>query len=362
MAQPKIPENIYVYYRPNSVGDVRYGNILNADKAHTKDYQKRRDNLIRSNPNPVENITDNKPKSGFRVYNYRGDSFEIEHPDGFIFSITNQNMYDLMRTSTITNCDIQNKLFFNETLLLISETSEIYDEQKEYASNKDAAREFLKTLKFGDLLEDKQKSYSRVYVGKQHIFTIGTSWNDYTPKRSSVLYNVYYAPHTKEYYYCSNEEMALYLMQIDKVSSHNYFIETEDEILQEAHNNIQKNETKGILYFGKKPKKYSDIKYNYVELDSTDDHSVLDGKRKYPKLYYTEINGQKYFISTVVNSESWYNSRHIPISTLKYDHNYYYANLYCIDETSGLPLNGTYINNRRMSFKDAKFGYVEFYV
>lgn len=305
----KIPQKIYVALRYDK--DLVRGFMAVADKEETKYCQKAKD---RANYNAGRNCKSmyitNTANEGFRVIDYTNDGMLVEHPDGFSFFITPRNMFDLIRTCTITNGQIDNKLYFDENLTLISEVSEILSDNLLNEEKLKKRAELLKSLKFND--EFSYNGKTQIMVGRRHILT------------PSSYYSTEICSNSKLYYVFMEKETGIFNAEVKplpslskEIKNNSHFTKTEDEVFEEVQKyfkSVDKNGYVKFPYFGisKKPIKKSQLKYKFTPCElseivvSNNCQRISVIKHSDDKFGY--FGGFRNYVSTGYSWSSGYNS------------------------------------------------------
>lgn len=364
----KLPEKIYVALRYST--DLIRGYLVIADKEGTKYCQKNKDKAdICAGRSGKSMYITNEAREGFRVIDYTSDGMLIEHPEGFSFYISPRNMYDLIRTCTIVNGDIDNKLYFSDTLTLISEVSEILSETLQKEDNLAKRKELLKSLKFNDIF--KYNKNECVMIGRFHIL----SMNQYGYELNSKSKLMYIFKNLGTGKYQVESEPLPNLKFGTKTSDH---FDNQDDALQLAKNQFNTVDQYGrrdYQYVGisTKPIKAEQIKSNFVECEL----SELQVNSAYPRISVIVMNDgtYKYFAGY-----QYYKS-----SSYSWSSNYSSCNYSQIDEhqrkyylTKPLRQEGElyYVHDRYATYNDEdrnqfncpvseltiKVGYLEFYL
>lgn len=364
----KIPQKIYVALRYGN--DLVRGYLAVADKEETKYCQKAKDRADQAAGRSKKSMyITNEAREGFRVIDYTSDGMLIEHPEGFSFYITPGNMYDLIRTCTIVNGEIDNKLYFSDTLTLISEVSEILSDKLNAEETLKKRKELLKSMKFNDTFFHNKEEC--VMIGRYHFLL--TSAYGYEVNASSKLMYVY-KDVVKGTYYAETEPLPS-LKKGAVPSSH--FQHNEEDALQEAlnyFNKVDRYQRTNFPYLAvsKKPIKPANLKTRFIECEL----SELNVSSSYPRISvisqndeYKFFDGFRYYESS---SYSWGSSYRggctysdIDTKNSKY---YHVKELHMVD--------GIYTIKERYSEKEnemvrftcpvselkIKVGYLEFYL
>ncbi|WNA15788.1 hypothetical protein XaC1_145 [Xanthomonas phage XaC1] len=288
----KTPQKLYFALNYNY--EAIRGYVVIADKQHTKGYLDKKARADRSaGQNCKELFLDNTPSDGFRVsdFDYSG-MFWIEHPQGFNVSITARNMYDLMRTSTIINGEIQNKLYFDMDLNLISEVSEILAsnvavEEKRQAQQK-AAKELKLNQKFSIPTYNGSNEY--IFISRLHVMEATKEGGTLPPSTSKLQY-LYFDPIKSVF--ITNTELNITLQDSYEDSLH--FRSLEHALREFKNFNI--SSSNNIIAVSAKPIKYKDIKTRFVETPL----SELVFSNNYPRLSVIEENGNYRFLGRINN-------------------------------------------------------------
>lgn len=364
----KIPQKIYVALRYGT--DLVRGYLAVADKEETKYCQKAKARADQAAYNSKKSMyITNEAREGFRVIDYTSDGMLIEHPDGFSFYITPRNMYDLIRTCTIVNGEIDNKLYFSDTLTLISEVSEILSDTLNAEETLKKRKELLKSMKFNDtFFHDKEEC---VMIGRYH-FLLTNSYG-YDVNSSSKLMYVYKNVNKGTYY---AETEPLPSLKKGAVPS-THFNETEEDALQEAltyFKQLDRYQRTNFPYLAvsKKPIKPANLKTRFVECEL----SELNVSSSYPRLSvivqndeYKFFNGYRYYESSHYSWGSSYRGgcdySNIDTKTSKY---YNVKELQIVDGIYSIKERYTEKDHEMIRFTcpvselKIKVGYLEFYL
>ena len=283
----KIPQKIYVALRYGN--DLVRGYMAVADKEETKYCQKAKDRADQEAGRSKKSMyVTNEAREGFRVIDYTNDGMLIDHPEGFSFYITPRNMYDLIRTCTITNGEIDNKLYFSDTLTLISEVSEILSDTLNAEENLKKRKELLKNMKFNDTFYYNKNEC--VMVGRYHFLT-GSTYGSELNSSSKLMY-VYKEVKSGTYH----AEVSP-LPSLKGVTQNNFFTESEEEVLKlalEHFNSVDRYGRRNFSYaaVSKKPIKPEHLKSRFVECTLAE----LEITCSYPRISVIAENGEyKYF-------------------------------------------------------------------
>lgn len=288
----KTPQKLYFALNYNY--EAIRGHVVIADKQHTKGYLDKKARADRSaGQNCKELFLDNNPSDGFRVsdYDYSG-MFWIEHPQGFNVSITARNMYDLMRTSTIINGEIQNKLYFDMDLNLISEVSEILASNVAVEEKRQAQQKASKELKLNQkfTIPTYNSSTEYIFIARMHVME-ATKEGATIPPSTSKLQYLYFDPIKNVF--STSVELNLNLQDSYEDSLH--FKSLEQALRDFKNFNI--NSGNNIIAVSTKPIKYKDIKTRFVETPL----SELVFSNNYPRLSVIEENGNYKFLGRINN-------------------------------------------------------------
>ncbi len=364
----KIPQKIFVALRYNN--DLVRGYMAVADKEETKYCQKAKAAAIRNSGSSSKSMyITNEAKTGFRVIDYTHDGLLIEHPEGFSFFISPRNMYDLIRTCEIKNGDIDNKLYFDDKLLLISEVSEILSDTLDAEAKLKQRKELLKNMKFNDHFY--HNSHECVFIGRRH-FLLSASYSTGELNSSSKLYYIYKVLSTGKIEVEVSPLPALNKEIVNKP----HFTGTEDEAVQEAIEYLSSASQRGrysVNFAGvsKKPIKPQDVKTRFIECDLSElvlsseipRISVIkndDGTFSYFKgfVYYnTQNTWRSYYSYADYNTIDSYDKKYYVTKQLKKENNYYtIVGLYSDDSTGSVRFT------EKVQDLKITVGYLEYYV
>lgn len=365
----KLPEKIYVALRYTT--DLIRGYLVIADKEETKYCQKNKDKAdICAGRSGKSMYITNEAREGFRVIDYTSDGMLIEHPEGFSFYISPRNMYDLIRTCTIVNGDINNKLYFSDTLTLISEVSEILSETLQREENLAKRKELLKSLKFNDHFKyDKNEC---VMIGRYHVLSL----NQYGYELNSK---------SKLMYIFKNLGTGKYMVEPEPLPNLKFgskagtFFDNQDYALQLAKNQFDSVDQYGrrnYQYVGisTKPIKAEQIKSKFIECEL----SELEVTSAYPRISVIALDDgtYKYFAGFQYYKNNQYSSWGSNYSSCSYSDVDSHERKYYM--TKFLRKEGElyYVQDRYNSYNDddrnqfrcevsklnIKVGYLEFYL
>jgi len=365
----KLPQKIYVALRYGT--DLVRGYMAVADKEETKYCQKAKDRAdVCAGRSKKSMYVTNEAREGFRVIDYTTDGMLIEHPEGFSFYITPRNMYDLIRTCTIVNGEIDNKLYFSDTLTLISEVSEILSDTLSAEETLKKRKELLKSLKFNDTFFFGKEEC--VMVGRYHFLTT----NSYGSEINSSSKLMYVFKNVSNGKYCVEVEP---LPNIKKGSlQNNFFSETEEEVLKYATEHFKNLDRYGrpnfsYLALSKKPIKPAHLKSRFVKCelselkitsqyprisvirDSNGELSYFNGFRYYE--YSSYSYGSNYRTGVDYNSIDTKAKKYYQVKPLKKD-----GEIYVISERYNERESEMVSFSCPVSELDIEVGYVEIYL
>lgn len=379
----KIPNKIYVALHYSQSGINGY--LVVADKEQTKYYQNNKAKADRNSTGGKHQYIDNTAKDGFRIegFTFEG-TYKVWHPDGFTFFVTPRNLYDLIRTSTVINGEVQNKLYFDKDLNLISEVSEILQSTLEEEEKNKNIKDKVKELKFNDkFMLEGYNANEYIYFGRYHVLQASFRENNTVPNQRSKLTHVVYNLNSSKYQLFDTIG-SLSLTNDIKQSAH--FTKSEDEVLEDikqyfkdmatSQYNVQYN----VISISKKVMKNSDVRLRFIECNLED----LNFKTELPCVTAIELeDGTHEMCSSLYLKNTTTNRYGYGYNSCSYQNTNYETlikngltqclfKLYSLYEVDGLikPTNyGVYYTNSSEPFitldilnHNYKFGYIEYYV
>lgn len=333
-----IPEEILVGRNKNALS-VR-GSLIVADKQHTKAFQDKRDKLVTgTNMSPI--IIDNKPKTGYYISTYEITGYKskmvnwrIYHPEGFEFVISTENMMEIMENCTIDKTDIQEELFFDSKLGLLSvefpRYKALFNNDQLKQENREKRKENLvigsKLTRIynhvdeeGDVINKDVSNEEYIYLGKYHFYQIRRSYSTFSTTKCSKLHHVMINSKNGKYLYTT--DMSPYL---PKGMDLNYRNMNENDIIDNLNQYFYDDRTNKVQTYrygsesfvvlvSKKPIKIENYKFNYItkkvklkEIDpkcptiittNDGDKYILSDKQNISGRYYTTNEHDKFNIS-----------------------------------------------------------------
>lgn len=285
-----IPSKLYVA-RSYAGTDKINGSIIDATKDHTKAYQDKKSRVDqRHRHNTLASLElDNVPTKGFSVvkqYSYvsRECFFSIHHPRGFEFSISVQNMIDLIANNNIINGSFVDEMYFDDKLQLINSNTEAFEKMKKREEIKEKNKNTKENLKCGSgFVYLKNEFY---YCGKVHAISVHAN-KDYALTDKSRSYDLVYDIGKKLYSLCND----LSKYQIEQRALLNTKTDLETEV-QKANTYFQ-----------------STVKKEYAPLSDqrepvlihTKSFKKSDLRIQYNDISYSEMsNGVNYFCSNLL--------------------------------------------------------------
>lgn len=301
-----IPKLLYVglVIRSLSEGSETVGFIIDADKQHTKEFEKRKASVDKwRRPSGTYQkdggfkFIENKPQTGFKIvtnvrrYTTKNVVWRVAHPEGFEFEISSENFCDLIETNTIINGEFQEQMFFTKNRQLISKNTKLYTEALKEEKTKSNIKTKSKEIAYGDILQNKETGSLYIYYGRPHIY--GFSYKGYSklpllPSSSKKTYIIQKLGIMERYDISSNIDFDFDIVQnmdvIPLTPSQLY-----DELLRQNTD---------LIYVGDKPTKKENIKIEYVSLTKD---QFMEGKGNLGKDFFViEKNNQKYIIENFV--------------------------------------------------------------
>lgn len=156
---------------------------------------------------------DNEPVSGYQfVYSnkYHDKSlYWIMHPEGFRFVISSMQYRDLVNSCTIINGKIQDGLFFDNNMNLMSENTTAFKNSVAAQKRQEKNKEVSSELTVGCTLIHKKDSRKLVYCGKVH-FLSNSALSFLQLKKSSSAFHVFHDEVDDRYIATSNTASGTY--------------------------------------------------------------------------------------------------------------------------------------------------------
>lgn len=290
-----IPKQILVARRSSDMNV--HGSLVSADKQHTKKFIETRDKIIKnSNMEPI--IIDNTARTGFYIVsscivgvNPKYGVWQLSHPDGFIVNVSTDSFAELIENTTIINGQIQDELFFDNKMNLISENCPSYKllfNADELNKDNRKTREDLKIgsklqriIKVADEEGDIENQeidmvHELVYMGKYHFLRMHRNYGRFEMATRSRLLHVIYNK-TKDLY-TTEANMDNYIPLSTDTTISSYSKDVVVEILKTHFYKLRTANKPKVLHYYRygndyvvmnvctKPIKMEDLKAEYIPI------------------------------------------------------------------------------------------------
>lgn len=313
----KIPKTISVVRRAivNSDSVFIYGQETDGDNQKLKRYTDKIDRFKKNSGKSFLDVVDfeNTPTSGYRLYThqstYKIETVQILSPLGFVTNISIANLFDLISSSVINNSRIEDELFYDDKMNLISVNSVGYKNLIKSAKKESQTKAAAAEVCIGDILVTKPnpkgefKKY--IYCGKYHVLS---SKNNFplSMKGASELLHVLRNQETLDFIVTRDIKTGTYDvspagLSVDRktiIEQCNFQLRDINLTFCDRENFNHSYNTP--LLFGDKKFKKEQTEYVFEEV-SVD--VALSGSNKYGRNYAFNINGIDRYV--IMSSDDW---------------------------------------------------------
>lgn len=315
----KIPKVISVVRRSVVYNDGAYvfGQEVDGDNQKLKRYTDKIERFKRNcGGKSFIDVVDfeNVPTSGYRLYThqstYKIETVQLLSPLGFVTNISVANLFDLISSSVINNSKIEDELFYDDKMNLISVNSVGYQTLIKNAKKDNDIKETAAEVEVGDILVTREVSSNvpivkYVYCGKYHVMSAKNRFS-FSMKTASELMHVLKNMDTDQYIVTRDIKTGTYdVSPAGKKIDRQTVIDECNEQLRDLTctfcDSTYFNHSYSVpLLFGDKKFKKEQTKYVFedVTLDV-----ALEGSSKYGKRYTYNLSGLDRFV--VVSNDNW---------------------------------------------------------
>lgn len=351
----KIPNIISVVRRSVTFGNAVHvhGAELDGDNQKIKRYTDRRDRFKKNCGGDFLDVIDieNKPTKGYRLFThqntYKVEFVQLLSPLGFVTNISIANLFDLISSSTINNSLIEDELFYDDKMNLISTNSIGYKNLISSAKKVSETKKAAECVEVGDILVTRPASGAAssnpassaikyLYCGKYHVLS---SKNNFplSIKPASELLHVMKDIDSGRFIVARDLKTGTYDVSPAgrKVVREDIIAECNEQI-KDIHNNFCDSYNFNHSYntpilFGDKKFKKEQTEYIFEEVDKD---TALEGSIRYGRTYKYNLNGIDRFV--IVSDNDWKSTK-VPLYLGKQNdgyRSYSYGSKYNFDNSS----------------------------